>query len=145
MTCIFVGFWIWKREHSGLCDRWQTPRAAKIQGIWNDSLFLKIAQVIFSPLLILNSRSIWFLQTPYRKSVTDYVTDERQFYIYHLWATAIITGIYYHIIIIEAASLRGESKWKKYRWNVSKNGMTRDFPMQRRLPRNPTWKHFRIK
>ena len=54
------------------------------QGIRNDSLYLKIAQVIFSPLLILNSRSIWFLQTPYRKSVAGYVTDERQFYIYHL-------------------------------------------------------------
>ena len=51
LTCIFVGFGIWKREHSGLCDRWQISKAAKRQDIRNNSLLHKIAQIIFLPLL----------------------------------------------------------------------------------------------
>ena len=53
LTCIFVGFGIWKREHSGLCDRWQISKTAKRQGIRIESLIplLKIVQVIFLPLL----------------------------------------------------------------------------------------------
>ena len=40
-------------EHCGLCDRLQISKAAKRQGIGNNSLFLlyQIGQVIFSPLL----------------------------------------------------------------------------------------------
>ena len=53
LTCIFVGFGIWKREHSGLCDRWQISKTAKRQGIRNNSLLHKIGQVIFYHYLVL--------------------------------------------------------------------------------------------
>ncbi|MBD9027952.1 MAG: hypothetical protein EGQ96_05355 [Prevotella sp.] len=43
MSCIFVGFGIWKREHSPLCSLFQIPKPTKIQ--------VKIAQLILSPLL----------------------------------------------------------------------------------------------
>uniref|UniRef100_UPI003FEEBB4A hypothetical protein n=1 Tax=Alloprevotella sp. TaxID=1872471 RepID=UPI003FEEBB4A len=53
LTCIFVGFGIWIREHSGLCDRCLISYTAIRQGLRIESLIplLKIVQVIFLPLL----------------------------------------------------------------------------------------------